>query len=120
MEKKIKEAHTEFHVVGIAPGTEIRLNPLKNGADLQSCTHSISGDYGTPDDGLHKTQNEITLRLGNADGARTTAQEQHRATPETLILGPTHRAPKMEVIRLTNKILVHANTAIVHKSVVRW
>ena len=60
------------------------------------------------------------LCLGNADGAGTAAREvkrrePHRATPETPILGPTHRAPKVEVLRLTNMILVHANAAIVHK-----
>ena len=55
------------------------------------------------------------LRLGNADGARTTASEPHRAAPETSILGPTHRAQKIEVLLLTNMIFVHAQLASVHK-----
>ncbi len=36
-----------------------------------------------------KLKNEITLRLGNADGARATTLEQHMATQETQIVGPT-------------------------------
>ena len=55
------------------------------------------------------------LYLGNAYAAGTTACEPHWATPQTPILGPTHRAPKIEVLQLTNKILVHANAVLVHK-----
>ena len=43
------------------------------------------------------------------------AQGQHRATPETPILGPIHRAPKIEVLWLTDMIPVHAQAALVHK-----
>ena len=38
-----------------------------------------------------------------------------QTTPETPILGPIHRAPKIEVLRLTNTIRVHAHAALVHK-----
>ena len=64
-----------------------------------------------------KRKCEIFPRVSNADGARTTAREPHPAITETPILGPTHRAlaPKVEVLRLTNMILVHENAAIVHK-----
>ena len=55
------------------------------------------------------------LCLGNADCAGTTGREPHRATPETPILGPTHRAPKIEVLWLTHIICVHAHAALVHK-----
>ena len=55
------------------------------------------------------------LCLGNADCAGTTGRKPHRATPETPILGPTHRAPKIEVLWLTNMIRVHAQVALVHK-----
>ena len=55
------------------------------------------------------------LCLGNADCAGTTGRKPHRATPETPILGPTHRAPKIEVLRLTHMIRVHAQAAMVHK-----
>ena len=47
-----------------------------------------------------KLKSEIMLCLGNADDAGATAREQHRATPETPILSPIHRAPKIEVLRL--------------------
>ena len=53
--------------------------------------------------------------LGNADCAGATGREPHRATPETPILGPTHRAPKIEVLLLTNMIRVHAQVALMHK-----
>ena len=62
-----------------------------------------------------KLKSEIILRLGNADCAGTTGREPHRATPETPILGPTHRAPKIEVLRLTHMIRVHAQAALMHK-----
>ena len=62
-----------------------------------------------------KLKSEVTLRLGNTDCSRTTACELHEATQETPILGPTHQAPKIEVLHITNKIFVHANTTIVHK-----
>ena len=55
------------------------------------------------------------LCLGNADCAGTTGREPHRATPETPILGPAHRAPKIEVLWLTHMIRVHAQAAMVHK-----
>ena len=55
------------------------------------------------------------LCLGNADCAGTTGREPHRATPETPILGPAHRAPKIEVLWLTHMVLVHALVALVHK-----
>ena len=45
----------------------------------------------------------------------TTGREPQRATPETPILVPIHRAPKTEVLRLTNMIRVHAKAAMVHK-----
>ena len=64
-----------------------------------------------------KLKNKIFLRLGlgDADCAGTTGREPHRATPETPILGPIHRAPKIEVLRLTHMIGVHAQAAMVHK-----
>ena len=62
-----------------------------------------------------KLKNKIFLRLGDADCAGTTGREPHRATPETPILVPIHRAPKIEVLRLANMIRVHAKAAIVHK-----
>jgi len=62
-----------------------------------------------------KLEREIMLCLGNADCAGTTGREPHRATPETPILGPIHRAPKIEVLRLTHMTGVHAQAAIVHK-----
>ena len=62
-----------------------------------------------------KLKSEIILRLGNADCAGTTGREPHRATPETPILGPIHRAPKIEVLWLANRIRVHAHAALVHK-----
>ena len=62
-----------------------------------------------------KLKSEIILRLGNADCAGTTGCEPHWATPETPILGPIHRAPKIEVQWLTNMIRVHAQVALVHK-----
>ena len=62
-----------------------------------------------------KLKSEIIPCLGNADCAGTTGCEPHRATPETPILGPIHRAPKIEVLWLTNMILVHAQVALVHK-----
>ena len=55
------------------------------------------------------------LCLGNADCAGTTGRKPHRTTPETPILGPTHRAPKIEVLRLTHMVRVHAQAAMVHK-----
>ena len=55
------------------------------------------------------------LCLGNADFAGTTGREPHRATPETPILGPIYRAPKIEVLRLTHMIRVHAQAAVMHK-----
>ena len=55
------------------------------------------------------------LCLGNADCAGTTGRKPHRATPETPILGPTHRTPKIEVLRLTHMIRVHAQAAVMHK-----
>ena len=57
----------------------------------------------------------IILRLGNADCAGTTGREPHGATPETPILGSIHRAPKIEVLWLTNMIRVHAQVALVYK-----
>ena len=63
-----------------------------------------------------KLQSEIMLGFGNADGAGTPAREPHRATQETPFLGPSHRAPKVEVLLLTNKFLVHASAALVHKA----
>ena len=62
-----------------------------------------------------KLKNKIFLRLGDADCAGTTGREPHRATPETPILGPAHRAPKIEVLWLTHMIRVHAHAALVHK-----
>ena len=38
-----------------------------------------------------------------------------QASPETPILEPTHQAPKVAVLQLTNIILVHLNAAIMHK-----
>ena len=62
-----------------------------------------------------KLNSEINLRLDHSDGGRETAREPHWATPKTQIPGPTHLASKVEVLWLTDKILVHANAAIVHK-----
>ena len=62
-----------------------------------------------------KLKNKIFLRLGNADCAGTTGREPHRAPPETPILVPIHRAPKIEVLRLANMIRIHAKAAIVQK-----
>ena len=62
-----------------------------------------------------KLKSEIIVILGNADCAGTTGREAHWATPETPILDPIHRAPKIEVLWLTNMICVHAHVALVHK-----
>ena len=62
-----------------------------------------------------KLKSEIIPCLGTADCAGTTGREPHRATPETPILGLIHRAPKIEVLWLTNMIRVHAQVALVHK-----
>ena len=60
-----------------------------------------------------KLKSEIILRLGNADCAGTTGREPDRATPETPILGPIRRAPKIEVLWLTDMIRAHAQVALV-------
>ena len=61
-----------------------------------------------------KLQNQIIPRLGDADGAGTTGREAHRAPPDTPILGTTNRAPEVEIPRLTNMVLIHAQAAIVN------
>ncbi len=55
-------------------------------------------------------------RLIDADGAGTTGREAHLASPEIPILGTTDRAPEVEIFRLTNMVLIHAQAAIVHKA----
>ena len=62
-----------------------------------------------------KLKSEIIPCLGNADCAGATGRKPHQATPETPILGTIHRAPKIEVLWLTNMIRVHAHAALVHK-----
>jgi len=62
-----------------------------------------------------KLQNQIIPRLSDADGAGTTGREAHRAPPDTPILGTTNRAPEVEIPRLTNMVLIHAQAAIVHE-----
>ncbi len=54
-------------------------------------------------------------RLGDADGAGSTGREAHRASPDTPILGTTNQAPEVEIPRLTNMVLIHAQAAIVHE-----
>ena len=60
-------------------------------------------------------KSEIIPCLGNADCGWTTGRAPHRATPETPILGPIHRAPKIEVLWPISIIRVHAHAALVHK-----
>ncbi len=62
-----------------------------------------------------KLQNIIISRLGDADGAGTAGREAHRASPETPILGTTDRTPEVEILRLINMVLIHAQVAMVHK-----
>ena len=62
-----------------------------------------------------KLKDEITPRLGDEDCSGTTGCEQHRASPETPILGPTDRAPEVEVLWLTNVVFFHAQATFVHK-----
>ncbi len=61
-----------------------------------------------------KLQIQIIPRLGDADGAGTTGHEAHPASPETPIRGTTNRAPEVEILRLTNMVLIHAQAAILH------
>ncbi len=77
--------------------------------------HSSSGENGTPDHGRHELQNLIIPSLSDADGAGTTSSEVHWASPDTPILGTTNQAPEVEIPRLINMILIHAQAAIVHK-----
>ena len=51
---------------------------------------------------------QIIALLGNADTATTTARETHG-------LGLQSEAPQVEVLRLTNTILVHQQSALVHE-----
>ncbi len=62
-----------------------------------------------------KLQNQIHPRLGDVDGAGTTGREVHLASPKTPILGTTYQAPEVEIIQLTNMVLIHAQAAIMHK-----
>ena len=55
------------------------------------------------------------MRIAQGQVARTTGRKPHRATPQTPILGPIHRTPKIEVLWLTDMIPVHAQVALVHK-----
>ena len=112
MRKKFN-ALTGFHVLGILSGTVIRLMPSKGrrGAAPSQFGASMANRSMVS----KKLKSEIILCLGNADCAGTTGLEPHWATPETPILGPIHRAPKIEVLWLTNMILVHAQVALVHK-----
>ena len=112
MRKKLN-ALTGFHVIGIFSGTVIRLMPSKGRSGAASS--QFWARMAIRSMVSKKLEREIMLCLGNADCAGTTGREPHRATPETPILGPTHRAPKIEVLRLANMIRVHAKTAIVHK-----
>ena len=62
-----------------------------------------------------KLQNLIIPHLGDADGAGTTGRKAHWASPKTPILGTTDRAPEVEILLLTNMVLIHVQAAIVHK-----
>jgi hypothetical protein len=55
---------------------------------------------------------EIILCLCNADGAGTTYREQHRQAQRPQL---SDLAPKVDILLLTNIILVHAKAALVHK-----
>ena len=106
-------ALTGFHVLGIFSGTVIRLMPSKGRSGAASSQFGASMAIRSMVS--EKLKGEIIPCLGNADSAGTTGRKPHRATPQTPILGPIHRTPKIEVLWLTDMIPVHAQVALVHK-----
>ena len=54
MRKKFNAALTEFHILGISPGTVLRFISSKR-LEL-TCAQSDSGENGNPDYGVNKTE----------------------------------------------------------------
>ncbi len=69
----------------------------------------------TADDAHHKLESRIFTLLCNADGSTTTARKQHLQYPDSSCFRLTYEAPKVEVLQLANKILVHPKSTLVHK-----
>ena len=62
-----------------------------------------------------KLKRQIFPFLRNADARTATGSKQHRASPDTCSLRLTYEGPNVEVLRLSNKILVHVQFTLVHK-----
>ena len=65
--------------------------------------------------GTTKLKRQIFPFLRNADARTATCSKPHRASPDTSRLRLTYEGPKVEVLRLSNKILVHVQSTLVHK-----
>ena len=59
-----------------------------------------------------KLKCQIFPFLRNADALTATGSKPHRASPDTRRLRLAYEGPKVEVLRLSNKILVHVHCAI--------
>ena len=78
----------------------------------------IPGDAWRPCVSWHPTtklKRQIFPFLRNADARTSTGSEPHRASPDTRRLRLTYEGPKVEVLPLSNKVLVHVQFTLVHK-----